>query len=161
MNVVTSANPDRDKMRWNFETREWMPSPGKEIGKFPKGHCGNPGGVPAQERAQMLVNAEKATFIRKRLLDALESKIESAIVRAEVQEGEVVGEDGISIDAAERVMKLLKGDTLRLLADAEDRGYGKPTQRTHSTHTLSKDVDLNMSPETAAEIYQRELIEGR
>lgn len=148
-------------MRWDFENEVWMMSPAKAASIIKPGEARNPLSGNEHENAIIRMNARKATVLRQRLLDALESKIESAIVRAEVREDEVVGESGICQEAAERVLALLKGDTLRLLTDAEDRGYGKPTQKTLNGHVFAKDVDPDMSPETAAELYQRELQSGK
>lgn len=148
-----------DKKRWNPETREWDHSPDKVATMFREG---NDAALPMREQmthegALTRVNARKATLIRAKLLEALESRIESAIVRAEVREGEVLEDGRMCEEASERVLSMLKGDTLRLLTDSEDRGYGKPTQKQELTHALSRDVDPDMTPETAAEIYQREL----
>ena len=78
---------------------------------FQPGQSGNPGGKTAEHRRLEVDSAERAARIRNRILAAKEQQI----VDAEA-EGDAVA------------VAMLTGDMLRMLADAEDRGFGKPTQ---------------------------------
>jgi len=71
---------------------------------------GNPQGATSDQRKMEIANAERATKIRARMLEALEG------VMNEHPEKEKIVEE------------LLKGDTLRLIKEAEDRGLGTPKQ---------------------------------
>lgn len=148
------------KAVWDDELQEWVYGPMNEKQKktqYRKGETGNPGGIPERTRAKMRINAEKATDLRAQILDALTSRITSAIVKAEIDPNELVGEHGISEAAAQRIMGFVNADILRLLTDAEDRGYGKPTQPTRDDSAPKKKITGDMSPEEAAEAYRAEL----
>jgi hypothetical protein len=77
-----------------------------------------------------------------------------------VKEGEQVGESGISEEAAMRIMSYLNSDVLRLLTDAENRGYGNPTQPTRLEETVRRDISSDMSAQEAADTYRQE-VEGK
>lgn len=155
------------KKRWNPNTGEWVvpgpkmptihgpsPVPAREIAEVPQNSPGQ------RNAAQTRLNALKATQLRAKLLDAIESQIESYIVRAEIEPDEP-HDTPMPREAAAKIIGLLKGETLRMLTDAEDRGYGKPTQKQELSHSLSRRIDDDMTPETAAELYQRELLRNR
>ena len=74
---------------------------------FKPGQSGNPGGKTSEQRRKEIENAEKATFIRGRLLDRIVKLIE---------------EDPDSVDPT--------GDILKLIKDSEDRGLGQPKSTT-------------------------------
>lgn len=148
------------KLVWDDELGAWVHGPMNEkqrATQYKPGQTGNPGGIPERTRARMRINAEKATNLRSQILDALTSRITSAIVKAEVSPDELVGEHGISEAAAQRIMGFVNADILRLLTDAEDRGYGKPTQPTRDDSAPKKKITEDMSPEEAAEAYRAEL----
>ena len=74
---------------------------------FKPGQSGNPGGKTSEQRRKEIENAEKATFIRGRLLDRIVNLIK---------------EDPDSVDPT--------GDILKLIKDSEDRGLGQPKSTT-------------------------------
>lgn len=88
--------------------------------KFEPGKSGNPGGKTAAQRRAEVENAEKATLLRGKLLDAL----------VDATEG---GAKMDHIDAA--ILKLLK--------DSEDRGLGTPVQ---SVNIESPDGSMTPRP---------------
>lgn len=104
----------------------------------------------AMRKALTRLNAQKATELRARFLDAVESRIATIEVTAETPD-----------EANQQIAAMAKGDMLRLLTDSEDRGYGKPTQKQELNHALTRQIDEDMSPETAAELYQREITRNR
>lgn len=155
------------KKKWDPHNQEWVtpsrsmptvfgvtPRPPREIAEEPQNSPGQRNG------AQTRLNALKATKLRQKLLEALESQIESYIVRAEIEPDED-HDTPMPREAATKILQLMKGDTLRMLTDSEDRGYGKPTQKQELSHSLSRKIEDDMTPETAAEIYQRELSRDR
>jgi hypothetical protein len=71
---------------------------------------GNPQGRTSAQRKMEIANAERATRIRARMLEALEG-----LMNEHPEKEKIVGE-------------LLKGDVLRLIKEAEDRGLGTPVQ---------------------------------
>ena len=71
------------------------------------GEVRNPGGKTSAQRKLEIANAERATRIRKKLLEALEKSVTEA--------------DGKPLEA-------IQSDVLRLLKDSEDRGLGAPKQ---------------------------------
>jgi hypothetical protein len=144
----------------NKPKKKWVMNEAQKAAQFKKGQTGNAGGVPQQIRAQITLNAQKATALRQRVLDAFESRIAAAIIHAEVKEGEQVGESGISEEAAMRIMSYLNSDVLRLLTDAENRGYGNPTQPTRLEETVRRDISSDMSAQEAADTYRQE-VEGK
>jgi hypothetical protein len=77
---------------------------------FKPGQSGNPGGKTSDQRKMEIANAERATRIRGRFLEALEGLMN------EHPEKETL--------IAER----LTGEVLRLIKEAEDRGLGTPKQ---------------------------------
>jgi hypothetical protein len=71
---------------------------------------GNPQGATSKQRQMEIANAELATQIRNRMLEALAEQMN------EHPEKEAI------------VEKLIKADILNLLKQAEDRGLGTPKQ---------------------------------
>ena len=80
------------------------PNPSPET-RFKPGQSGNPGGKTPEQRRLEIENAEKASKIRGRLLDAV----------LEATDGGAIPEQ---VEAA----------LLKLLKDSEDRGLGAPEQ---------------------------------
>ncbi len=76
--------------------------------RFKKGQTGNPGGKTSEQKRIEMRNAEKAVAIRGRLLDALS--------------------DAMDIIEPERLLEYLNPNTLKMLKDSEDRGFGAPVQ---------------------------------
>jgi len=106
---------------------------------FEPGQSGNPGGKTSQQRALEIANAERATKIRARMLEALEGMMN------EHPEKESI------------VADLIKSDFLRLIKEAEDRGLGTPVQSVNvesPNGTMTpKGVDLSkLSTEALAEL---------
>jgi hypothetical protein len=148
------------KLEWSDEHNAWVYAPMNEKQKaaqYKPGQSGNPTGTNQHTQALMRINAQKATELRGQILDALKSKITSAILKAEISPDEIVGEHGVSEEAARRILGTMNGDVLRLLTDAEDRGYGKPTQPTRDDTAPRKKITEDMSPEEAADAYRAEL----
>lgn len=75
--------------------------------QFKPGQSGNPGGKTSAQRQLEAENAERATRIRAKLLEALEARL---------------SEDGADAE------KDIRGEVLKLLKDSEDRGLGAPKQ---------------------------------
>lgn len=71
---------------------------------------GNTPGITSAQKKMEMENAERATRIRARMLEALE---------------------GLMLEHPEKekiVENLIKGDNLRLIKESEDRGLGTPVQ---------------------------------
>ena len=96
---------------------------------FKAGQSGNPGGKTSEQRKMEIANAERATKIRARMLEALEA------LMLEHPEKERIVDD------------LIKGDNLRLIKEAEDRGLGTPVQ---SINHESKDGSMSPKDTGAA-----------
>ena len=80
------------------------PNPSPE-NRFKKGGIGNPVGKSSSQRLLELENAERATRIRSRMLQAIEEATESGVP-----------------------LNLIEAAVLKLLKDSEDRGLGTPKQ---------------------------------
>lgn len=93
------------------------------------GQSGNPGGLTKEVRAMIAENAEKATRLRARFLDALLHK---------------VGKDEISEADVDAILDRLAGDALKLMKDAEDRGFGAPK--------TTAEIDANVNGDVKSEI---------
>jgi hypothetical protein len=74
--------------------------------QFKKGHVGNPGGKTSEQRKAEIRNAELATKIRTRLLEA---------VQAALQED----------TSTDNAMESIDANILKLIKDSEDRGLGQ------------------------------------
>ncbi len=90
------------------------PNPSPET-RFKPGDSGNPVGKTSAQRQAELANAERATRIRGRMLEALENELDKL-------DREADGEVKTAAIAA------IKADILKLLKDTEDRGLGTPKQ---------------------------------
>lgn len=88
--------------------------------QFKPGQSGNPGGMTKEQKALIVKNAEQATRIREKLLARLEVDID----------------EGRELDS----------ETLRMLKDAEDRGYGAPKQ----------DMSVEATTIVRKTVYERE-----
>ena len=110
---------------------------------FGPGQSGNPGGKTSEQRKAEVENAEKATVIRGRLLDA--------VIQAT--------ENGASLD-------FIEAGILKLVKDAEDRGLGTSVQSVNvespnGTMTPKPAIDASkLSPEAMAEILDAATDEG-
>lgn len=144
-------------MIWDNKLGAWVQRPSETQHHFKKGVGGNPSGHSNQTRAMHHLNAKKASFLRQELLEALESKIMTAKVTAELEEGEVVPDGGMPRQAANRIAQMITPDINRILSDSEDRGFGKPTQPTRDDSPPKKDIQNDMTPQEAAEAYQNEI----
>ena len=97
--------------------------------QFKPGQVANPGGKTSAQRKLEIANAERATRIRARMLEALEGLM-----------NENPEKDGIVGD-------LIKADILRLIKESEDRGLGTPKQ----SLDLTSD-DGSMSPKPGLDV---------
>ena len=88
------------------------PSPGT---RFKAGDPANPVGKTSEQRRLEVANAERATRIRGRMLEALEAELDKLDRESE-------SHDKTAATAA------IKADILKLLKDTEDRGLGTPLQ---------------------------------
>ena len=100
---------------------------------------GNPQGATSEQRKMEIANAERATRIQARLLEALEG-----VMLEDPTKEKITGE-------------FIRNEVLKLIKDAQDRGLGTPTSsvdHTSSDGTMTpKPVTINMTPEQAAEAY--------
>jgi hypothetical protein len=111
----------------------------KGLKPFEAGQSGNPGGKTSEQRRMEIANAERATRIRARMLEALEG-----MMNEHPEKENIIG-------------GLVKGDILRLMKEAEDRGLGTPVQSVNvesPNGTMTpKGVDLSkLSTEALAEL---------
>ena len=88
---------------------------------------GNPSGATSAQRRMEIANAEMATRIQSRLLEALH--------------GQML-EDPTKLTIVENY---IKAEVLKLVKDAQDRGLGTPTQRVDNT---SSDGSMTPKPTT-------------
>lgn len=146
-----------DRVRWDGVNKCWVQAPAAQATHFRPGEIPNPSGFGNQVTSQNILNAQKASRLRAEMLDALESKIMSAKLRSQPQDGETIPEDGMPVDAANLITGMLRADVNRMLADAEDRAWGKPTQPLRDDSPPKKDIMNDMTPQEAAEAYQAEI----
>ena len=90
--------------------------------RFGAGESGNPNGKTSKQKIMEMANAEKATLIRGRLLDAVIEATEAG-------------------DTAS--LQFIEAGVLKLLKDAEDRGLGTATQ---SVDMTSSDGSMTPKP---------------
>lgn len=110
------------------------PSPATRFGA---GQRGNPRGKTSEQRQQEIKNAEIATRLRGKFLEA----VEGAIV-----EIETAGLDDFA--AAKQTLAKMSNEVLRLMKDSEDRGFGAPKQ--DMTINDNRDPDALSDEELAA-----------
>lgn len=102
-----------------------MPTPPPPAhSRFKKGQSGNPGGITSEQRKAEIRNAELATKIRTRLLEAVNATLQ---------------EDTSTAAALERI----EGNILKLIKDSEDRGLGAPKS---SVDLSNEDGSLKPQP---------------
>ena len=94
------------------------PPPFPEETKWKPGQSGNPGGKTSAQRKMEIENAERATRIRMRLLQA--------------------------IDEAEMTPELTS-EVLKLIKDSEDRGLGTPTNKQAFTDSDGNDIPASLT----------------
>lgn len=99
-----------------------------EHSQWKPGQSGNPGGKSSAHRKAEIRAAELAAKVQLDLIEALSNTLDAA-------EG-----DAVKLEA-------IKSDVLKLLKDAQDRGFGTPK----SSLDLSSD-DGTMSPPTRVEL---------
>lgn len=92
------------------------------LNPFKPGQSGNPGGKTSEHRQAEIRAAELAAKVQLDLVEALHNTLTQA-------------------DGDEVKLAAIKSDVLKLLKDAQDRGYGAPTQPIDSTSS-----DGSMSP---------------
>jgi len=119
-----------------------MPTPPPPAhSRFKKGDIPNPGGKTSEQRKAEIRNAELATKIRTRLLEAVNATLQ---------------EDTSTVAALERI----EGNILKLIKESEDRGLGMPkasVDLTSEDGTMTPRAPLDMSlfsTETLAEIMR-------
>jgi len=96
--------------------------------QWPAGVSGNPGGKTSEHRKAEIRAAELAAKVQLDLVEALSNTLDAA-------EGD------------EDKLAAIKADVLKLLKDAQDRGYGSPK----SSMDLSSE-DGSMTPPTTVQI---------
>lgn len=97
----------RMQRKGSYEVGKGKPPKDKQ---FAPGTSGNPGGKTSEQRKLEIANAERATRIRARFLEALES------LMLEHPEKETIIEERLTTEV------------LRLIKEAEDRGLGTAVQ---------------------------------
>lgn len=98
------------------------------IPHWKKGQSGNPGGKTSEQRKNEVRNAELATAIRMRLLEALHQTLEQELDNA-------------------ATLERIQSDVLKLIKDSEDRGLGAPKASVDLTSE-----DGSMSPKPAIDV---------
>ena len=118
-----AAQPWHDVRRKKKDVPRMQGSEDYEVGKgkppkhtqFQAGQSGNPGGKTSEQRKLEIANAERATRIRGRFLEALE---------------------GLMLEHPEKetlIEERLTSEVLRLLKESEDRGLGTAQQSVNHT----------------------------
>ena len=106
--------------------------------QFGAGESGNPAGKTSEQRQSEIANAEKATLLRGRMLDAIVEALDQ--------------EDG---DA----LKFIEAGVLKLLKDAEDRGLGTAVQSLNlesPNGTMTPQPTMDLKNLSAKELTQLE-----
>ncbi len=103
------------------------PSPSTRFG----GPRGNPNGKTAEQKQAELRNAELATKIRARMLEAVHNTV-------------------TQVQADGSVLDHIEANILKLLKDAEDRGLGTPQSNVDVT-TNGKDMPGAVDPATMSD----------
>jgi hypothetical protein len=113
-----------------FETarREPMPpcrDPQNHATRFKKGENRNPQGKTSAQKKQEYANAEVATRLRGRMLEALENEL---IEADEAELAAVMENDTKRLKKVNAAKLMINANVLKLLKDTEDRGLGTPIQ---------------------------------
>lgn len=110
-----------------MQEKHGNPNPSPET-RWQPGQSGNPGGKTSEHRKAEIRAAELAAKVQLDLVEALSNTLDAA-------EGD------------EDKLAAIKADVLKLLKDAQDRGYGAPK----SSMDLSSE-DGSMTPPTTVQI---------
>ena len=93
--------------------------------RFKKGSVGNAKGKTSEQKKQEYRNAEAATRLRGRMLEALEQELDDADAAAIVA---VMSNDPDAVKVVAAAKLMINANVLKLLKDTEDRGLGTPVQ---------------------------------
>lgn len=102
---------------------------------FQPGQSGNPGGKTSAHRQSEIEAAELAAKVQLRMMKAVDEKITQL-------------ETALDAPDPYAALLVIKADFLRLIKDAQDRGYGAPVQvldNTSSDGTMTPTV-INLVP---------------
>jgi len=106
--------------------------------QFKPGQSGNPGGKSSAHRQAEIEAAELAAKVQLRMMKAVDAKITQM-------------ETTLDIPDPYAALTAIKADILKLLKDAQDRGFGQATQpidNTSSDGTMTPTV-INLVPVAA------------
>ena len=93
--------------------------------RFKKGGVGNAKGKTSEQKKQEYRNAEAATRLRGRMLEALERELEEADELALVA---IMANNPDAVKKVDAAKLMINANVLKLLKDTEDRGLGTPVQ---------------------------------
>jgi hypothetical protein len=103
--------------------------------QFKPGQSGNPGGKTSSHRQSEIEAAELAAKVQLRMMKAVDEKITQL-------------ETALDTPDPYAALLVIKADVLKLIKDAQDRGYGAPVQvldNTSSDGTMTPTV-INLVP---------------
>lgn len=86
---------------------------------FPPGKSGNPGGKTSEHRRAEVEAAEIAAKIQLNMVKALAGAVEAG---------------------SESALEAIRSDVLRLIKDAQDRGFGAPMQPVEQTGNMTVNI---------------------
>lgn len=98
--------------------------------QFKPGQSGNPGGKTSQHRQSEIEAAELAAKVQLRMMKAVDEKITQL-------------ETALDAPDPYAALLVIKADVLKLIKDAQDRGYGAPVQVLDNTSS-----DGTMTPKS-------------
>jgi hypothetical protein len=100
-------------------------NPQNHATRFKKGDVGNAKGKTSEQKKQEYRNAEIATVLRGRMLEALLNELEEADADELVS---VMQNDPEGVRTISAAKLMINANVLKLLKDTEDRGLGTPIQ---------------------------------